>query len=260
MEKIRFFTLTFIVIIVLLFVFTLTKSFLNFNYDQGIELKEEEAVLAENLSKDEDWNALKENSKLIWERFLVYPTSLIQETGGAGPEGILNHARNLTFINLKTGSVKKVFDQKVYIWDFFRGKFSIKKKSINRGELSEDTLNIEDRFIIIAVVEDTNKDKFLNNRDYKKIYLYDPYKENLVSVLPEEYYFEKIVYNSKKNQLVLIVSKQAKDDKENHYAVFVYDVVLSEGRIIQSDNQIMNENPNKKEEDDEQSLSVPSRP
>jgi hypothetical protein len=147
------------------------------------------------------------NGKVFWKQYFVYPVGLVTEAGGVGPDGITSHARNLYSVNLKSGIVKKLFVRDVYIWDFFSGEFTKKIISNNIDEPKEDTLTIEKKMIIIAATVDSNKDGVLNHKDAKRIFVYDPDKEALDDILPVAYQFKKIIFNTQKNNLALVVKK-----------------------------------------------------
>ncbi len=70
------------------------------------------------------------NGKVYWKQFFVYPLGLVTEPGGIGPDGYISHARNIYFVNLKSGSVKKLFPRDIYVWDFFPGEFTKKSHPI----------------------------------------------------------------------------------------------------------------------------------
>lgn len=147
------------------------------------------------------------NGKVYWKQFFVYPLGLVTEPGGIGPDGYISHARNIYFVNLKSGSVKKLFPRDIYVWDFFPGEFTKKITSNNIDEPKEEVLTIEKKMILIAVTEDSNGDGFLNQKDYRSLFIYDPEKENLESVLPKNYHFRKLIFNTGKNTLALVIGK-----------------------------------------------------
>ena len=119
MEKIKTFVVTVIVIITVILIYSLSKSWLYF--EKGVELNEEPQT-TETLVKESPKDTLSENSRVVWTNYLYYPTDLLREAGGFGPDEVMNHAKNITFVNLNTGKVTKLFEQKVYILDYFLGK------------------------------------------------------------------------------------------------------------------------------------------
>jgi len=211
MEKFRIGVFLFLLLVVAVLTFSLTKSWRL--YDSGYEVTVES--VEENKDKDKD-NAVEPtdiidledgSGKVFWKQFFVYPVGLVTEAGGFGPDGITSHARNLYFVNLKSGVVKKLFQRDTYIWDFFAGDFTKKIISNNIDEPKEDTLTIDKKLIIIAANVDSNKDGVLNHKDAKRIFIYDPDKESLDDILPEGYQFKKIIFNTQKNNLSLVVKK-----------------------------------------------------
>lgn len=229
MEKIRLTVVILILAILAILTFTLSKSW--FVFDKGIELKEED-VAAEDAPvewKDDPGSF----SQILWKDFLVYPTGLVKESGGYGPEEILHHAKNLTFVNLSNGNQNTLFEKKVYIWDYFIGTFRKKNLKNNSEDPVFDTLDVGHRLIIIAMTEDTNKDGFLNNRDKAKLFIYDPFEEELTAVIPEKFTFERLLYNAKKNTIVLVVKKETKNKNEKEQSAFlIYDVITKRNQII----------------------------
>ena len=118
------------VIIAVILIYSLSKSWLYF--EKGVELNEEPQTTSEILVKESPKDTLSEYSRVIWTQYLYYPTDLVREAGGFGPEEVMNHAKNITFVNLNTGKTKKLFDKKVYILDYFPGEF---KKKIKKNYL-----------------------------------------------------------------------------------------------------------------------------
>jgi len=230
-EKIKGFVITVMVIIAVILIYSLSKSWLYF--EKGVELNEEPQTSSEILVKESPKDTLSEYSRVIWTQYLYYPTDLVREAGGFGPEEVMNHAKNITFVNLNTGKVKKLFDKKVYILDYFPGEF--KKKIKKNDEIIKETLDIGNRMVIFAMQVDTNKDGFLNNKDLVQIFLYHPQDEKLDEILPEDYYFEQLLLNTRKNLLVCIIKKQPdmkSKEKESKPAIYTYDVVTKKGTII----------------------------
>ena len=231
MEKIKGFVITVVVIIAVILIYSLFKSWLYF--EKGVELNEEPPT-TEAFVKETPKDTLSENSRVIWKNYLYYPTDLVREAGGFGPEEVMNHARNITFVNLSTGKVKKLFNKKVYILDYFPGDFT--KKTTKNNEVQKDFLDIGNRMIIFAMQIDTNKDGFLNNKDLIQVFIYSPQEEKLDEILPKGYFFEKLLLNTRKNTLVSVVKKQADtkeaDEELTTSAIFTYDVVEKKGTII----------------------------
>ncbi|MDZ4727879.1 MAG: hypothetical protein SH817_17105 [Leptospira sp.] len=212
MEKFRAGVFLFLLLVLAVLTFSLTKSWRL--YDSGYEVTVESP---EDKDKEKDKETVVEptdiidledgNGKVFWKQFYIYPVGLVTETGGYNPDGIISHARNLYSTNLKTGSVKKLFTRDVYVWDFFQGDFTKKIISNTIDVPKEDSLEIERKLIVFAATEDSNDDGVLNHKDYKRVYLFDPEKEVLVDVLPPKYQFRKLVFNTSKNNLALIVKK-----------------------------------------------------
>ncbi|MBE7412169.1 MAG: hypothetical protein L6Q54_09020 [Leptospiraceae bacterium] len=229
MEKIRLTVVIVLLSILAILTFTLSKSW--FFFDKGIELKDEEIATEEtSIEWKDDPGSF---SQIIWQNFLIYPTGLVKESGGFGPEETLHHAKNLTFINLNTGENTKLFQKKVYIWDYFSGNFKKKNNKINSDEAKFDSIDIGNRLIIIAMTEDTNKDGFLNNRDKPKLYVYDPLGGDLTSVIPDNFWFERILYNTKKNTLALVIKKSPQKKEEKEISAFLfYNVITQKKQII----------------------------
>jgi hypothetical protein len=233
-EKIKAFVVTVMVIIAVILIYSLSKSWLYF--EKGVELNEEPQT-TETLVKESPKDTLSEYSRILWTQYLYYPTDLVREAGGFGPEEVMNHAKNITFVNLNTGKIKKLFDKKVYILDYFPGEFT--KKIKKNDEVIKETLDIGNRMVIFAMKIDTNKDGFLNNKDLVQIFLYHPQDEKLDEVLPEGYFFERLLLNTRKNLLVSVIKKQpdlkSKNEDESKSAIFTYDVVTKKGTIIHGD-------------------------
>lgn len=232
MEKIKGFVITVMVVITVILIYSLAKSW--FYFEKGVELNEEpQTSSSEILVRESPKDTLSENSKIIWSNYLYYPTDLVREAGGFGPEDVMNHARNIAFVNLTTGKTKKLFTKKVYILDYFAADFV--KKIKKNDEIIKESLDLGNRMIIFAMTVDTNKDGFLNNKDLIQIFLYHPHDEKLDEVLPEGYFFERLLLNSHKNQLVCIIKKQPdpklkKDESES--LIYTYDVNSKKGTII----------------------------
>lgn len=216
MEKFRVGLFLFLLLVLAVITFSLTKSW-NF-YDTGYEVT---VVSTENKNKASDKDKEKENvveptseldledgnGKIFWKQFYFYPVGLVTETGGIGPEGITSHARNLFSLNLKTGSTKKLFPRDVYVWDYFTGEFSRKIIANDIDEPKEDSLSVERKLVLIAATLDSNKDGVLNHKDYKRVFLYDPDKELMIDILPFGYHYRKLIFNTAKNTLSMIVRK-----------------------------------------------------
>ncbi|TGL58023.1 hypothetical protein EHQ58_11545 [Leptospira ognonensis] len=246
MEKFRIGVFLFLLLVVAVLTFSLTKSWRL--YDSGYEVTVE---TPEELKEKEKDNILDPNAdldledgtgKVLWKQYFIYPVGLVTEAGGVGPDGITSHARNLFSVNLKSGTVKKLFLRDIYIWDFFSGEFTKKIISNNIDEPKEDTLSIEKKLIIIAANLDSNKDGVLNHKDAKRIFIYDPDRELLEDVMPEGYQFKKLILNTQKNNLALVVKKipmntslELEKKKETPAAtvikqeIFSYDVNTNKG-------------------------------
>ncbi|MDX1958212.1 MAG: hypothetical protein SFU98_06545 [Leptospiraceae bacterium] len=235
MEKLKLFILIFVLALVAMFAYILSKSW--FFFDKGIELKEEETIKEEKKEPSFPKDSVSEHAKVIWKNFIYYPIELNSETGeGFGPEKFINHAKNLTFINLSNGKLKKVFKKKTYIWDYFSGEFTKVTKPYSEGEEVKETLDIGNKMVILAMTEDTNHDGFLNQKDKIKLFVYDPLEEELISILPEDYYLEKILYNSRKNILASVVRKYINDNgKEEIFppSVLIYDAQKNKKTLVE---------------------------
>jgi len=230
-EKIKGFVITVMVVITVILIYSLAKTW--FYFEKGVELNEEPQTSSEILVRESPKDTLSENSKIIWSNYLYYPTDLVREAGGFGPEEVMNHARNITFVNLNTGKTKKLFNKKVYILDYFPADFI--KKIKKNDEVIKESLDLGNRMLVFAMTVDTNKDGFLNNKDLIQIFLYHPHDEKLDEVLPEGYFFERLLLNSHKNQLVCII-KQKPDPKVKNQnlesMIYTYDVITKKGTII----------------------------
>jgi hypothetical protein len=227
-------------LILAIMTFSLSKSW--FSWDKGVKVvaplpeseEENSAIKTKPISKT-TIDDLKENSKVYWGDILLHSVGATIESGnGFGPDDILHHARNLVFYNLKTGSKKQLFDHDIYIWDYFPGEFIRRVVGISLDDSRKEDLNLEKRFIIFASLEDTNKDGFLNNKDRRSVLIYDPYKDSLTSLIPETHRFEKLLYQTEKNLLCLIVQKiKDKDQKEEEpYQVLTYRVETNQISIL----------------------------
>lgn len=234
MEKIKFIVYFALGIVVLILLYSLSKS-LYFFQDYSVKLNEQASSPkkgSEAKTIEKTHNHLEENSKILWKNYLFYPTDLVREAGGFGPDEVMSHAKNLTFINLSSGIKKKIFKKNVYILDYFTGEFQ--KKISKNQEQPKESLEIENRLLIFAMTEDTNKDGFLNQKDLIKVYVYHPFEEKLYDILPEKYYFQKLVLNSKKNILVFILKKNSNPEKKESI-VYTYNTELKKGRVIKED-------------------------
>ncbi|MCX7999213.1 MAG: hypothetical protein N3A69_09735 [Leptospiraceae bacterium] len=230
MDKFKYSFLLLLFAFFSLLTYALVKAWVRYG-EQGIDLKEEAVEENTQVSAPVNLpsNDIVENSKIIWKNFLYYPIEPSSEEGSFGPKKHSIHAKNLTFVNLLNGRVKKLFDKKVYIWDFFPGEFTKISSSSNRTyelESSQsENLNIDigQRFILLVITKDTNGDGFLNQKDKLKVFIYEPNSETLSDILPEGFYFEKLLYNSKKDTLVMIVSQIEKLEKPKN-SIFIYEV------------------------------------
>lgn len=243
MEKFRVGVFLFFLLILAVLTFSLSKSWRL--YDDGYEVTVETPESKEKDNKDNtpepsDRLDLEDgNGKIYWKQYFIYPHGLVTESGGFGPDGILTHARNLYSISLKDGKVQKLFSHDVYIWDFFVGEFSKKSVANTIDDPKEDVLQIEKKLLIFAVTEDSNLDGVLNYKDHKFVFLFDPETNKLDSVLPQGYHFRKLLFNSLKNHLTLILGKnpepQPKNsrrkpiDQTSKLHVYDYDVVTTKG-------------------------------
>ena len=71
MEKIKGFVITVVVIIAVILIYSLFKSWLYF--EKGVELNEEPPT-TEAFVKETPKDTLSENSRVIWKNYLYYPT------------------------------------------------------------------------------------------------------------------------------------------------------------------------------------------
>ncbi|WP_208721720.1 hypothetical protein [Leptospira mtsangambouensis] len=242
MEKFRVGVFLFFLLILAVLTFSLSKSWRL--YDDGYEVTVETPESKEKDNKDNtpepsDSLDLEDgNGKIYWKQYFIYPHGLVTESGGFGPDGILSHARNLYSINLKDGKVQKLFPHDVYIWDFFVGDFAKKTVSNTIDDPKEDVLYLEKKIIILAVTEDSNLDGVLNYKDHKLVYLFDPETSGLQTVLPLGFHFRKLVYNSAKNHLTLVLGKNPEKqinkrrklpEPEIKLHIFDYDASSSKG-------------------------------
>ena len=214
MERIKFFLYVTVFFILAILVFSLSKSW--FFWDKGIKVQEENSkeTVEKDLPKIPDTtesyiHEFLENGKIIKNQFVAYPLGLSIETGGSplGGDAFYSHAKNLIFLKLSTGQVVKIFEKDVYIWDYFLGEFNKRTNYTSLGMPSEETLDLKDTFVIFAVTKDSNKDGFLNSKDSKRIYLFDLNSMKLLDIFPENYYFEKLLYNTSSSQIVSVVRK-----------------------------------------------------
>ncbi|EMY76064.1 hypothetical protein LEP1GSC060_1917 [Leptospira weilii serovar Ranarum str. ICFT] len=242
MEKIRLGVYTFGIIVLGILVFTLSKSW--FILDRGVELVEPGSSKEEPPTPADRSGDLLDHSVVLWERYLFYPFELSRETV-AGHRKILNHARNLTVIDLTSGTSRKLFHRNVYIWDYFTG---------TDGEIGETTEESESvsvlapgistgkNLILVGMTEDTNKDGFLNQKDRRQVFVYKPGTATLVGVLPRKYSLEKILPSTGKERLVMIVSleeekeeskkKKAVNSKLPEITFYIYDIRNARGILV----------------------------
>lgn len=179
--------------------------------------------------------------KIYWKTHFLYPVGLLTEAGGLGPEGVISHARNLILVNLKTGSTKQLFSRDIYIWDYFVGEF-IKEVAPNQFDApKEETLNLDKKLVIIASLDDSNKDGVLNQKDRRRIYLYDPDKEDLIDILPLGNFYKSIVFNAGKGQLVVVAEEDQIEEetttnsrKKKDPLLFVYSFDTATGKGVRS--------------------------
>ncbi|TGL03124.1 hypothetical protein EHQ43_15075 [Leptospira bouyouniensis] len=217
MEKIRVGVFLFFLLILAVLTFSLSKSWRLYD-GGGYEVTVETPESKEKDTSPEPTDTLDledGNGKIYWKQYFIYPHGLVTESGGFGPDGILSHARNLYSISLKDGKIKKLFPHDVYIWDFFVGEFSKKAVLNTIDDPKEDNLQIEKKILIFAVTEDSNLDGVLNSKDHKLVYLFDPETNQLDSVLPVGFHFRKLLYNSLKNHLTLILGKNPVPQPKN---------------------------------------------
>ncbi|PJZ37711.1 hypothetical protein CH354_00100 [Leptospira levettii] len=240
MEKLRVGVFLFFLLILAVLTFSLSKSWRL--YDGGYEVTVENPESKEKDTSPEPTDSLDledGNGKIYWKQYFIYPHGLVTESGGFGPDGILTHARNLYSISLKDGKIQKLFPHDVYIWDFFVGEFSKKSVLNTIDDPKEDVLQIEKKILIFAVTEDSNLDGVLNYKDHKFVYLFDPETNKLDSVLPQGYHFRKLLFNSMRNHLTLILGRNPEPEPKNvrkklpepniKLHVYDYDVVTTKG-------------------------------
>ncbi len=248
-ERVRIIVFIIALFVIALLTFSLSKSFsyIGSGYEVSIKEEKEDKDLRELSTEPTNEIDLENgNGRVHWKQFFLYPVGLVTESGGLGPDGKISHARNLFAVNLRSGSVKRIFSRDAYIWDFFVGDFVRHNPLNNIDEPKEESLSIERRILIFAAILDTNKDGVLNQKDSKRLYLYDPDKEELLDILPPDYIFKDLVYDTAKNNLVTIVRKlEEKKDVENRSKkkpeflelapqIFSYDVNLGKGVLAES--------------------------
>ncbi len=238
MEKLRISVYLAIGIIVVLIVYALLKSW--FVYDRGIEIAKSSSSKNQAVYVEPD-DDLMEYSSVVWGRFLYYPLSLNRDRENFGVRKTLNHAQNLVFVDLQTGRIRKVFNKSVYIWDYFYGQEAIKNDldSENPEKINPDVftgLKTGKKFIVVGMPEDTNKDGYLNQKDSKKVFVYDPNIDELLPILPKKHYLEKFLPDSPQDKLVMIVRKEEDSTnskkKPNLPTLFIYDTTQKRGQII----------------------------
>lgn len=94
------------------------------------------------------------------------------------------------------------------------------------------------------MTEDTNKDGFLNQKDRKQVFVYNPVSANLVGVLPKKYSLEKFLTSPGKERLVMIVSleeekeeskkkKSATTVKLPEITFYIYDIRKGRGTLVE---------------------------
>ncbi|TGN16747.1 hypothetical protein [Leptospira ilyithenensis] len=237
MEKFRIGVFLFLLLVLAVLTFSLSKSWKI--YESGYEVTVDPIEDKDTAPEPTDEFDLENgNGKVFWKQFFIYPVGLVTESGGYGPDGTMAHARNLYSVNLKTGAVKKFFPRNVYVWDYFLGEFS-KQIISNIDEPKLDSLGLDKRLLVFAATEDTNKDGVLNHKDGKRLYLYDPDKEELSDILPQGYVFRKLIYNTAKNTISSIIKKNPppssekakgkKAEPESPQEIFSYDVITAKG-------------------------------
>ncbi|WP_411823266.1 hypothetical protein [Leptospira sp. 'Mane'] len=238
MEKFRIGVFLFLLLVLAVLTFSLSKSWKI--YESGYEVTVDPVEDKDTDPEPTDEFDLENgNGKVFWKQFFIYPVGLVTESGGYGPDGTMGHARNLYSVNLKTGSVKKFFPRNVYVWDYFLGEFSKQIISNNIDEPKLDTLSLDKRLLVFAATEDTNKDGVLNHKDAKRLFLYDPDKEELSDILPQSYVFRKLIYNTAKNTISAVIkkilppstekAKGKKPEPETPQEIFSYDVLTGKG-------------------------------
>ncbi|TGK37443.1 hypothetical protein EHQ12_06880 [Leptospira gomenensis] len=246
MEKFRLGVYVFGIIVVGILVFTLSKSW--FILDRGVELVEPGSSKEEPIVLSDRSNDLLNHSVILWDRFLFYPFELSRETV-AGSRKTLNHARNVTVIDLETGKPRKLFLRNVYIWDYFTGI----KNEHEIGETSEESetdavlyagIDTGKNLILVGMTEDTNKDGFLNQRDRKQVFVYNPFNASLTGVLPRKYSLEKILPSAGKEKLVMIVSLEEEKEESKkkkpsppsslpETTFYIYDIKKARGMLVE---------------------------
>lgn len=238
MEKLRISVYLLIGIIAVIVVYSLLKSW--FVYDRGIEIAKTSSNKTEAVYVEPD-DDLMEYSSVAWGRFLYYPLGLNRDRENFGPRKTLNHAQNIVFVDLQSGRIRKVFSKSVYIWDYFYAPEISKTEteSENSEPQNPDTfpgLKTGKRFVILGMPEDTNKDGYLNQKDSKKVFVYDPYIDELLPILPKKHYLEKILPDTPQDKLVMIVRKEEEPGtgkkKPNLPTLFIYDAVQKRGQVI----------------------------
>ncbi|MGJ4717533.1 hypothetical protein [Leptospira interrogans] len=243
MEKIRLGVYAFGIVIVGILVFTLSKSW--FILDRGVELVEPGSSKEEPLTPADRSGDLLNHSVVLWERYLFYPFELSRETV-AGHRKTLNHARNLTVVDLESGNPRKLFHRNVYIWDYFTGT-DVVGNTTEESELDSvlaSGISTGKNLILIGMTEDTNKDGFLNQKDRKQVFVYNPVSANLVGVLPKKYSLEKFLTSPGKERLVMIVSleeekeeskkkKSATTVKLPEITFYIYDIQKGRGTLVE---------------------------
>ncbi|EMJ93145.1 hypothetical protein [Leptospira alstonii] len=242
MEKIRLGVYAFGIIVLGILVFTLSKSW--FILDRGVELVEPGSSKEEPPTPADRSGDLLDHSVVLWERYLFYPFELSRETV-AGHRKNLNHARNLTVIDLASGNPRKLFHRNVYIWDYFTGTDKEVGETAEESELASvlaPGISTGKNLILIGMTEDTNKDGFLNQKDRRQVFVYKPGTATLVGVLPRKYSLEKILPSTGKERLVMIVSlEEEKEESKKKKAVnaklpeitfYIYDIRNARGILV----------------------------
>ncbi|EMM71085.1 hypothetical protein M9Y82_13130 [Leptospira weilii] len=247
MEKIRLGVYTFGVVVVGILVFTLSKSW--FILDRGVELVESGSSKEDPTTPADRSGDLFNHSVILWERYLFYPFELSRETV-AGYRKNLNHARNLTVIDLESGNHRKLFNRNVYIWDYFTGTDKEKEAGETTEEVELDSIlapgiSTGKNLILIGMTEDTNKDGFLNQKDRKQVFVYNPIGATLVGILPRKYSLEKFLPSSGRERLVMIVSleKEKEESKKKkpspvvsklpEITFYIYDIRNRRGMLVE---------------------------
>lgn len=91
------------------------------------------------------------------------------------------------------------------------------------------------------MTEDTNKDGFLNQKDRKQVFVYNPVSANLVGVLPKKYSLEKFLTSPGKERLVMIVSLEEESKKKKsattvklpEITFYIYDIRRGRGTLVE---------------------------